>query len=301
LNLEHRRRLRLDLDRRVVDAEVRVEHGVERFQQALALAHVVDDHVGAHGLAPRGQRPHVEVVHAADARHPRHGLLDRREVEVGGRALEEDVHGLAQEPPRARHDEDRDRRADERVRVAPAGDEHDGGRKQHAERAHRVAEDLEVRGADVEALGGVPVQEPRGHQVHHEAEGADGEHGTAEHAPRVEQPLVRLVEDGADDDEQHEGVDEGGQDLRPVVAVGLGGRGRARGDPDGEEGEREAAEVGQHVGGVGEEGEAARDERAHHLDEHVAAGEEEGGDAGAARARGRRRAMGVDRPAGGGP
>src|SRR5437870_570248 len=51
LDPEDPRRLGLHLDRRVIDAEPRVEHGVERLEQPLALADVVDDDVRAHRLA----------------------------------------------------------------------------------------------------------------------------------------------------------------------------------------------------------------------------------------------------------
>src|SRR5215467_568071 len=69
-------RLRLELNRRVIDAEARVHDGVQGLQQALAVADVVHDDVGAHGLAPGRERPHVQIVYAAHARHGRHRLLD---------------------------------------------------------------------------------------------------------------------------------------------------------------------------------------------------------------------------------
>src|ERR1051326_6311497 len=104
-DLEDRRWLGIELDRRVVDPEARVEHRVQRVEDPVVLAHVADDHVRAHRLAPRRQRPHVQVVHAPHAGHARHRLLDGGEIEVRGDAFEQHVHRLPQEPPRPRHDE----------------------------------------------------------------------------------------------------------------------------------------------------------------------------------------------------
>src|SRR5262245_898686 len=44
LDAQHRA-LDVELDGRVVDAEARVEHGVQRLEQALALTHIADDDV----------------------------------------------------------------------------------------------------------------------------------------------------------------------------------------------------------------------------------------------------------------
>src|SRR5712664_2344302 len=65
LDLQHRRRLALELHGGVVDAEAGVEQRVQLGEQALAVAHVLHDHVRAHRLAAGGQRPHVQVVDAA--------------------------------------------------------------------------------------------------------------------------------------------------------------------------------------------------------------------------------------------
>src|SRR3989338_128587 len=102
LDAQHPGRLGLDLDRRVIDAEARVEALVELAQQPLALAHVLDDDVGAHRLATGGQRPDVEIVHPPHPADAPHRLLDLARVEVGRRALEEHVHRLPAEPPRPR-------------------------------------------------------------------------------------------------------------------------------------------------------------------------------------------------------
>src|SRR6266850_2596837 len=108
LDPENRGRLRLELDRGVVDAEAGVQDRVERLEQSLAVTDVVHDDVGAHGLALRGEGPHVQVVHAADARHRAHRVLDLGQIQMSWRPLEQDVDRLLQKPPRARDDDEPD-------------------------------------------------------------------------------------------------------------------------------------------------------------------------------------------------
>jgi hypothetical protein len=60
-------------------------------------------------------------------------------------------------------------------------------------------------------------------------------------------------------------IRERGEDLNSVKAVGTLGRRRALGEPDSEQGQPEPGDVGQHVPGVGQEREAAREQSADHL------------------------------------
>ena len=86
--------------------------------------------------------------------------------------------------------------------------------------------------------------------------------------------MDRFEDDPAGHREEGHAVDEGGEDRNPVEAVGAACVGRAPGEAEGEPGERQGGEVGQHVAGVGEERQRAGEEAARHLGEHEAAGEE---------------------------
>src|SRR5207247_6263925 len=92
--------------RGVLDGDPRVGAVRELWEQPAAVAHVDDDDVGAPRLAPRRQRPDAQVVQAPHAGHAQNRGLDLPEVEVGRRALEQNVDGLPQEPPRAGHDDE---------------------------------------------------------------------------------------------------------------------------------------------------------------------------------------------------
>jgi hypothetical protein len=107
------------------------------------------------------------------------------------------------------------------------------------------------------------------HQVDDEAARRDGEHAGARHRGRCAQALHRLEQDHGCDRQQRGAVHERGQDLGAVVAEG---EARARGpvgDPEREEGERQGADVPEHVAGVGEERQRAGEHAARHLGEHV--------------------------------
>jgi hypothetical protein len=69
-----------------------------------------------------------------------------------GAAFEQDVHGLAQQGPRARQDEERDQRARDDVRERPAGGDDDQAGHDHEGGADRVAEDFQIRAPHVQAL-----------------------------------------------------------------------------------------------------------------------------------------------------
>ena len=65
--------------------------------------------------------------------------------------------------------------------------------------------------------------------------------------------------------EQHEPVHERGEDLGAVIAVSPAARRELPREEHGREREEEGEEVAEHVHGVGEEGERARDVPADHL------------------------------------
>ena len=125
----------------------------------------------------------------------------------------------------------------------------------------------------VEALPGAAAQQPDADQVDRQAHRRHRQHGQALHLRRRLEAAPGLGEDGAGDGEQHGGVDGRGQDLRPGGAVGAPRGRRPAAEPDGDEGQRQAEDVGAHVGGVGEQGQAAGEDAPEQLHQQVPAGE----------------------------
>src|SRR3979409_2367566 len=66
-DLQERGRFGLDLERGVVDAEARVQDDVKLLEDLVGRRAGLDHDMSAHGLAPRGERPHVQIVDAAHA------------------------------------------------------------------------------------------------------------------------------------------------------------------------------------------------------------------------------------------
>ena len=107
--------------------------------------------VGGERVDARGERPDVQVVDGLHSGHAFHRLAQRREVHLARRPLEQHVHGLAQERPRAGQDEERDRDRDERVHPEPAGGGDHRRARDHADGGQRVGQDLVVGAPHVEA------------------------------------------------------------------------------------------------------------------------------------------------------
>ena len=120
------------------------------------------------------------------------------------------------------------------------------------------------------------MQDPERDRVDDQAGGGDDQHGAADHRHRLHEALHRLPGDGDRDEEQRQPVDEGGQHLEAVEAVGALPVGGARRDPHGEPGERQRRGIGQHVAGVGEQRQRPGDDAADRLGQHGDRGQQAG-------------------------
>jgi hypothetical protein len=92
----------------------------------------------------------------------------------------------------------------------------------------------------------------------------------------LEAPNGLIGDDHHDQDQGHR-VAQAGQDAGPVVAVGVAGVGRPLGLHAGEPGQAERGDVGQHVAGIGEQGQGVREDAARQLDGEDDRREQEGG------------------------
>lgn len=77
------------------------------------------------------------------------------------------------------------------------------------------------------------------------------------------------------DQEQEDGIERGGENLEPVIAERTFAVRSALGDPDGDQRDGKRGAVGEHVRGIGQERETARDQRRDNLDDHERRGETE--------------------------
>ena len=119
--------VRLDLDCAVCDLEAvpgALLHERQHGSVRVAGGH---DHVGAHPIHTRGERPDMQIVDGADPRKCLEAPAKGLNVDVFGRALQEYADRFTEQPPRPRQDGQPNRRRDERVGEKPPGRVDDDG------------------------------------------------------------------------------------------------------------------------------------------------------------------------------
>ncbi len=155
-------------------------------------------------------------------------------------------------------------------------EQHDGARGGRAERRVEVGQHVGAGALDVERAALRARQLPGGRDVDPRAQQADDQHQAALDVGRREQALHGLDGDHAGEHEQRRAVDLRGQDLGAPEAEREAPAGRARGQPRGDQRERQRAGVGEHVGRVGEQRQRAGDHARHHLGDHEGEDQPEG-------------------------
>ena len=88
-----------------------------------------------------------------------------------------------------------------------------------------------------------------------------------------EETVVGFAKDDARDQPERQAVQKSGQDLGTIVAKSLLRGHRQGGDIGGEQGQAHGGDVGQHVPGIREQGQAVGEPAADKLDHAVAAGQ----------------------------
>ena len=154
-------RLVLDLERRVVDAELALDQLGELEPGAVAVGVALDGDVGGEGRELGGDLPDVQVVDLDHARLLGHAPADPLRVDPLRRGLEEDPAGVAQQAEGgAQHQPGDQQRGDRVGRSKPVSEDHDGGDR-GADEGEEVGEEVLEAALDVEALA-VGAGEDRG-------------------------------------------------------------------------------------------------------------------------------------------
>jgi hypothetical protein len=117
-----------------------------------------------------------------------------------------------------------------------AAEPSDGGRG-----AQQVAQHVDRGTFQVEVARVAALQDPQGDEVNQQAEHGDRQHRPGDHLDRREEAAHGLDQDPADHGDQ--GC------TAPIVG--------APGDPEGHPGKRQGGGVGQHMTGVGDQGQGA--------------------------------------------
>ena len=259
----------------MIDAEARLEAALDGHDRAVDIGGFADAGVQRHHRPFLGDRPGMDVVNVLDIGDRRlQVVLNIGHRHAGRRGFQQDVGGIAHDMPAAPQDDDGDQHRDERVGGRPAGGHDDRRRDDGADGAEQVAHHMNQGAAHVEVLAVAAVEEHEHADIDGEADGRDHQHGAAHHRLRRHQAPRRLDDDAAGDDEQHQPVAEGDQDLQPLEAIGAPAVGRPAREAEGKPGEREPGKVGEHVAGIGQQRQRAGNEAAGRFDDHERAGDE---------------------------
>ena len=140
----------------------------------------------------------------------------------------------------------------------------DDGRR----RAQNIAHHMGRRARQIKIAPVAAMDDPKGRQIDQQSGDGDRQHGIAHDGHRLDDAAHRFDADPADHNDQGQSVDEGGDDLQPVIAVGAFVVRRAPGHAEGDPGKRQRDGIGQHMAGVGEQGQQARDQPARNFHRH---------------------------------
>ena len=168
----------------------------------------------------------------------------------------------------AAQDQQRDQHREQRVDRRPAGRQDHDGSDARRDRAEQVADHVQARRRHVQVAAVAALEHAQHGQVGQQAEHRDAEHGAACDFARRLEALDGFPEDPGDHGEQRQRIDEGGEDLHPVMTAGARSADGALADARSEPGQREGGGIRQHVPGVGEQRERAREQSADDLEHH---------------------------------
>jgi multiple sugar transport system ATP-binding protein len=268
----------IDLERRVREAEALGQHALDRTADGVAVLPGLHEHVRGQRREPARHGPDVQVVRLDDVLLANDRAADELRIDVARRTLEEQRGRLAQQPRSRDEDERRHRKADDRIEAIPPRREDDETCHHRAGEGGDVRRDVDERRAHVHAVA-ARRSEQRGRA---EIDGHAGErdHG---HEPSIDvvwgnQTANRPVHDPDPDEQERDAVDLGGQDLRSPEPERPAPASGLRGKPGGDESQRQRDGVAEHVPGVGEQRERVGDDAAGDLEGHQAGDEGERGD-----------------------
>src|SRR6185312_10363431 len=243
-----------ELDGGVIDAEVVAQLMIDALQQSFAFTEVHLDnlHVAGEGMGLRAEAPDMKVVNIDDAGNLFHGSANVREVEIAGRAFEEDVQGLADDADGTPEDHRGDDEREQRIDPLQAGEQNAKAAEDDGGGGERVAKHVQEDAADVDVAGKLPEQGGDG-AVHQHTGSGDVHHQTRLDDDRVGETMDGGDGDPAGEDDESQCVDEGGQHTGALIAERFVGGGGAGLQVDGDKAEAEGEEVGEVVAGFGEQ------------------------------------------------
>ncbi len=256
----------------MLDVEVAAKAGSQVVEHRARIRPALHHHMGGDDVDPARDRPHVEIVNVEHAAAGENVLAQSVDVHIARRRFEKNIESLVQQAERPGHDQRDDQECRERVGELAAAKNVRKRRDDHGNRGRDVREDVEVRRAHGERGMRVAQQED-GHAVADQANRRHGEDQTALDLGRLAEPTDALDEHDRGDDQQQHRVENGRKYFQPEKAESPAIGDRTRPQPQRHEGDAERDHVDEYVEGLGEQGQAAREDGRGRLDNEDGNGE----------------------------
>ncbi len=220
---------------------------------------VVREDVGRHGAEVLRDAPDVQVV---DAKHAvdLHYVFDKSgRVDIARLGFEQDVDRVAQDAPGVVKNEEADEHADERVEPVGFCEVDDDTRNDRADGGKDITHEMNKRRTQVEVGVASLMDKHRCDDVDDDGDQPNTDEHARLHFGWVDEAVICLIKNSKRDDDKRGRVDERNQDADSMIAIGLAFVGGTGGDANGEPTQAERDDIGQVVGGIGEQGEAVRE------------------------------------------
>ncbi len=211
-------RVGFDLEGAVVDPISVGDQMPRLVEYSVVIDSLTDHQVSRRGIHLRSERPHMQVVNVDDTRQRSQVAPKCPEVDSWRRRLQQHVHRLSAEPPRARQDPQADEHTHDWIGPPPAEQLDRKRCKNDPDRSDHVGHDLEVRALDVDRLARSAPEQCERDNIDDESEHGDHQHRAAADLWPTAETTNRFDHHEHRDTEQNDGVDECGQDLQPNVS-----------------------------------------------------------------------------------
>ncbi len=234
----------------------------------------VDQHVGGERLVSGRNCPGVDVVDEGHARNLLQRAAKMVHIEMGRDQLQQNPKDVDGQADGTDQDQGGDEETEDGVNQVPVEEQRDEAGDQDGDDAQHIGHDVPEDAFDDETVARRALQDHGGSNLDDQSDEGDGQHDATIDLVVVAvgvlgEALVSLVANPTGEHPQGDGVEHHDQDFDALEAEGAGNGGRALGDPHGEEGQAHGRGVGNHVGGVGQETQAARHDAADYINRQM--------------------------------
>jgi len=259
----------------VIDAELLMEHVVERAPDRVTVGASFNEHVRRENRVSGRQFPQVQIVNFADLRRLCHREPDFVGYDLAGRAFEQHAHRPSLQVEAGSKHEGGDKQRRNRIRSIESRPHDDDTCDECSDERVQIGHDVLEASFDVEALTIGFREDPRSDDVHDDSDAGNGRHEDACYLRGTDETPARFVNDERAEHQQHRSIRLAAQHFGTTHPVREGPAGRSFDEPENRERQHQCAGVRKHVAGVRQEGQRVADDADDDLERHEAENERE--------------------------